>query len=453
MKKWGWMLLLPALAGAASLPYAKRWPLVLAASDEGAYRVALSPQVYATAVWPDLRDIDVVDAHGKPVAAALFGPEQPLARPAAQVAVPWFPLPAPGAGDATGVRLSAQFDANGRILHLDAQSSPSSSSPANADGGSGFLVDLSSIREPVAALAVEWTPGVAREAAYRVDASDDLQAWQLLHARAALVELQHDGRQLLRNEVPLAGSWRYLRFIPVAGTPALPVHGVRVRLASTVAQPPRAWVMLAGTQGRAQGKDVIEFRNTGRYPVTVADLAGGDNAVGEWTLESRDQPDAPWQYRAGPWVAWRVGGQHPGASLEQPLAGAPVRDHYWRLRSAGALPAQLPQLRLGYRPEVLVFLAQGTPPYAVVAGSGAARRTPVPLPALVDALRAQRGQDWQPAPAYLGAPATLAGEAALTPPPPPRDWKTWLLWALLGAGALLVAGFAASLLRQPQAPD
>ena len=69
------LCLLPAIAAAqAPAPYAKRWPLVLSAEQAGAYRVVLDREVYATTAWPDLRDIDVLDARGKPVAAALFGP-------------------------------------------------------------------------------------------------------------------------------------------------------------------------------------------------------------------------------------------------------------------------------------------------------------------------------------------------------------------------------------------
>ena len=80
----------------------------------------------------------------------------------------------------------------------------------------------------------------------------------------------------------------------------------------------------------------------------------------------------------------------------------------------------------------------------------AAQRADAPLPQLVDALRAQRGQDWQPADATLGKGEPLAGaQTALTPAPVERDWKAWLLWALLVGGALIVAGFAFSLLKKP----
>jgi hypothetical protein len=71
----------------------------------------------------------------------------------------------------------------------------------------------------------------------------------------------------------------------------------------------------------------------------------------------------------------------------------------------------------------------------------------VPMPELLDALRRDRGAEWQPSPAYLATSASLAGDAALVPPPTPRDWKAWLLWALLVLGAGLVAAFAFSLLR------
>jgi len=60
-------------------------------------------------------------------------------------------------------------------------------------------------------------------------------------------------------------------------------------------------------------------------------------------------------------------------------------------------------------------------------------------------MRRQRGEEWQPAPAYLGTAQVLAGDAAVSAV---RDWKSWLLWGVLGLGALVVAGFAITLLRK-----
>ena len=438
------LCVLPVIAAAqAPAPYAKRWPLVLAAEQAGAYRVVLDREVYATTAWPDLRDIDVIDAHGKPVAAALFGPEQPTALPARRIVVPWFPLPASPQDVAGPSRVSAQFGENGRIVRIEADGGGTSAAgPARA-----FLVDLSSIRDNAEALEFTWDSGTPREARYRVEGSQDLQAWEVVQERATLVELQRGSQRLLRDEVPIRGGLRYVRFVPLDASPALPIREVRVRLDAVHQRQAVQWSELRGRRFSEQGVEGYAYESDGRYPITLADLAMDDYAVGEWMLESRDANEVPWRLRAGPWVAYRVGGDNPSASPAQPISSGPQRDRYWRLRNRSALPQQAPTLRLGYRPDVMVFLAQGTPPYALVAGSATARRAVVPMPQLVDALRRDRGEEWQPAPAYLSTSATLAGEAALVAPPTPRDWKTWLLWGLLVLGAALVAAFAFSLLR------
>lgn len=447
MKKWLMVLcLLPVLAAAqapTSAPYAKRWPLTLSSEQAGAYRVVLDREVYTTTAWPDLRDIDVLDAQGRPVAAALFGPEQPTALPARRIVVPWFPLPALQQDPSVPSRVSAQFGENGRIVRIEADGGVTAASgPARA-----FLVDLSGIRDTPEALEFTWDAGTPRESRYRVEGSQDLQAWEVVQDRVTLVELQRGPQRLLRDEAPIRGGLRYIRFVPLDASPALPIREVRVRLQAVHPRQDVQWSELQGRRVSEQGVDGYTYESDGRYPVALADLAMDDYTVAEWTLESRDSTDAPWRLRAGPWVAYRVAGEQPSASPAQPLSSGPARDRYWRLRNTGALPERAPTLRLGYRPEVVVFLAQGTPPYALVAGSASARRAAVPMPALVDSLRRDRGEDWQPAPAYLSPSTVLAGDAALVAPPTPRDWKTWLLWGLLIAGAALVAAFAFSLLR------
>ena len=55
----------------------------------------------------------------------------------------------------------------------------------------------------------------------------------------------------------------------------------------------------------------------------------------------------------------------------------------------------------------------------------------------------------QPPLATLGARTTLKGDAALVAAvvEKPRDWKTWLLWAVLVGAAALIGGLALSLLK------
>ena len=299
------------------------------------------------------------------------------------------------------------------------------------------------------ALVFDFPADADVQAAFRVETSDDLQVWRTLHPRLQFLDLQQSGSRLAKNDVPLGMSAKYVRLVPL-GDEAFAFNGVRARIAVPASERTWAWETVQGREARDHGKVAYEFESPGRFPAERADVIAGGNAAVEWRLESRDDDDAPWTWRAGPWVAFRVAARD-GATTSAPasIGGAPVRDRQWRLVAESGTPSSPPALKLGYRPEVVVFLAQGTPPYSLVAGSARAVRGDAPLPRLVDAMRASKGEDWQPMPATLGEPTELAGTTALERPTTPEDWKRWLLWVLLVVGAAIVAGFAITLLRKP----
>ena len=441
---------LAASAGTAT-DYATQWPLTLGRDGDGAYRVVLDEAVYRQLQDPQLRDLVVLNREGAEVPAGLFAQQDAVAKPAQRIAVPWFALPAaPADGGAQGWELVSQADADGRLRRVEARITDQAAAalPRNA-----LLVDVSRVREAIVALELQWQPVEALDLGYRVEASDDLEHWQALATRGRMIDLQRDGRRLLHRRIELYGllpqyqKARYLRLTPDRSGQPIAISGVSVELAAARALPQPAWVELAGKRMNRGNEVAFEFDLDGRFPVQLADVALAGNHAVEWRLESRDDGDAPWRLRAGPWMAYRVDAVGGGSASPARELDAIVRDRHWRLR-ANAEVADVPTLRLGYRPEAVVFLAQGPAPYALAAGSARALRAAAPIPQLVAELRRQRGADWQPAPAYLGAAKPLAGNAALKPA---YDWKSWLLWAVLALGALVVAGFAFSLLRSKPA--
>ncbi|QNP42178.1 DUF3999 domain-containing protein [Lysobacter terrestris] len=441
-------LLLPLAAFAAPREdYAQQWPLTLGRDDAGAYRVTLDESVYRQLRDPAAKDAVVINRDGVAVPTDVFAPEAPLAQPARRVALPWFALPStqPGA-TAQGWELVSQADADGRLRRVEVRTRDAAAVlPRNA-----LLVDVSRVHEAISALELQWQPLESLDLGYRVEASDDLEHWQVLATRGRMVDLTREGRRLLHRRIELYGllpqyqQARYLRLTPDRAEQMVTITGVAAELAAARAPAVPKWIELTGPAGNAKGAAaVFEFDSAGRFPVQQVDVALPGNSAVEWTLESRDRDDADWRYRAGPWVAFQVGPGNAGTRSPPRELTTLTRDRYWRLR-ANTPVTDAPVLRLGYRPEVAVFLAQGVAPYALAAGSTRARRGDSPLPQLVAEMRRQRGADWQPAPAYLGTPQALAGEGALAEV---RDWKSWLLWAVLGLGALVVAGFALALLR------
>lgn len=443
--RWLVVALVPTLAFAqAREEYARQWPIQVTDASAGAYRVELQDDVYRTIASPAMRDVDVIDARGKPVAADVFGPDAPIASAPQFASVAWFTIDVPRAGDDGGLALIARRDTTGRILSLEAQTSPSVESAPRA-----YLFDLSRWKTGVQALVFEFPANVDVQSAFRVEASDDLEAWRTVNPRVQLLSLNQQGSRLSKTEVPLDASAKYVRLVPVTNDASFAFANVRARVASAAKERALTWTALQGHATNESRLKAWEFESNGRFPIEQADVVADANAAVEWVLLSRDDPDAEWQLRAGPWVAFRVGGAANSAPAS--LDGR-VRDRHWRLVAQSGTPSAAPQLKLGYRPDVVVFLAQGTPPYALVAGSARASRAQAPLPQLIDAVRVSKGSDWQPMRATLGAPTDLAADA-LEKRTTPEDWKQWLLWALLVVGAAIVAGFAFSVLRRPPASE
>ena len=447
MKKLAWWSLLPLVAFAATRDdYASQWPLALQREDSGAYRVVLDREVYRQLQSPRLRDLVVVNAQGTPVATAVFPADAPLARSGTTVALPWFPLPLDAGASRQDIAAISEIASDGSLRRVELRG-PGSAVTATGDGG--FVIDASQLRTAIAALRFSWSDDAAFDRGYRVSASDDLRQWREVDADARLVQLQNNGRRIIEDRIALpAVRARYLRLLP--GLPegsALTVTGVIAEPVGQIAEPALQWEALQGKRVDTPQGATFEYTLDGRFPIEAADVVSTGNSTRGWTLERRDDPQSAWQPAAPPWMAYRL--DSAGTSSRSPPQPLHVgsRDHHWRLRARDAFDGAPPLLRLGYRPEVVVFLAEGAPPFALLAGSARASRQEAPLPQLVDALRAERGRDWQPATASLGKRELLAGDAALQPLEPPTDWKRWLLWGVLVVGAALVAGFAVSLLR------
>ena len=446
---WLGVLLLPALALAGNRgDYARQWPIVQGQEQSGAYRVELNADVYRTAVHPALADVEVFSAEGQPQPAAILSPAQPLAQPPRTLELPWFPLPTldPAAGG-SDLRLVAERDDEGGIVRIEA----ATTAPGAARLVEGqWLVDASRLREPVRALLLDWErPRQSLQLRYRVEGSNDLRQWRTLNEGTTLLDLERGGERLRQGRIELDGQARYLRLLPLQPGQVPALTSVTAELSPPPAEARWEWVEI---EGQRRG-DHFEFVLPGRFPVERADVRlPGNNAV-QWTLYSRERNDAAWRWRAGPWMAFQVGGAD-GANQSDPRPlPSTVRDRQWRLSPASAVGEAMPVLRLGYRPEVAVFLAQAAPPFALAAGSANAQRDEAPIPALLEALRKQRGPGWQSAPVYLAETAEeLAGASALQPHRT-IDWKSLLLWGLLVGGAVLVAALGLSLLRKPSAQD
>ncbi|MDQ3161049.1 MAG: DUF3999 domain-containing protein, partial [Pseudomonadota bacterium] len=334
MKRLLWLTLLPALAGATQTDdYARQWPLTLQTQDAGAYRVVLDREVYRSTTLPSLLDIDVRNAEGLAVPAALFSPQQPLAQASRLHPLPWFPLPRDQAALGRDITLISERDVDGKLRRVEARIGKSVDTSAEPIANA-WLIDASQIDARIKALHLDWpAQATALDVAYQVEGSDNLRDWRILQPRVQLLDLTRDGQRLQQRRIPLDGQAKYLRLSPLQADTVLPLAGVSAEFLAPAAGESWQWEALRGRAVVEKGRMYYQFTLDGRFPIARADVALDANAAGEWTLESRDADDRQWQRRAGPWVAFQVGAGVGGdRSAEQSFAGI-VRDRQWRLSS------------------------------------------------------------------------------------------------------------------------
>lgn len=456
-------ILLPAGADAAVAAddYAYAWPLALA-GDSAAWQVELSPEVYAAIRDAQLRDVEVLDAAGQPVPVAPRVAQTTNVAQPTDIELPQFALPAaaPGSGADEKLSLRVERGPDGRLRRLDAEvggTQAQSAGPVSVGAGD-ILLDASTLEVAIDSLWLDWdSTGGNVIAHFNVSGSDDLQQWRALASGATVMSLQQDGSILAHHQIALNGAHaKYLRLQGSDGEQRPPGLRARARTLarSTLTQPALVWLdaHAGGTTAAAADKPAA-FAYRLPAPLAIDSLKlelAGTNSLARVRIVSQAGTDdrGPWQTRAE-FTAFRLR-QGDIESVNDEMAtygGARAQD--WRVEPATPL-AQAPSLRVAFRPDRFVFLAQGNGPYLLVAGSARARRADYPVDIALTQLRTKLGADWQPPLATLGARAVLQGDRALTAAPPPPDWKTWLLWAVLVGAAALIGGLALSLLRGPK---
>jgi hypothetical protein len=433
--------------------YAYAWPLQTS-GDSAAWQVELNAEVYAAVRDANLRDIEVVNAAGDAVPMAPRA-AQMSAGMASEIELPLFVLPTPALPGSDSLQLHIERDGEGRLRRLDTSESAGTAVPASDD----MIVDASSLKLPIDSLWLNWDEsGAATSAQYRVSGSDDLQQWRLFNASANVLAMQQNGNSLSRRQIVLNGAnAKYLRLQRLdRGAPLTSLHvSARTLAPSSLMQAARVWVD-AQLQPATDVKAPPSY--TYRLPAPLAGDAlklelASDNSLARVQVRSREhaRDDAnAWRTRAE-FTAFRLRQDDSITANDEIALAASDRSQDWRVDPATPLD-RAPTLRVAYRPDRFVFLAQGNGPYRLVAGSARARRGDYPVDAALAQLHARLGVDWQPPLAALGARATLQGDSALVAAPPARDWKSWILWAVLIGAAALIGGLALSLLRAQRPP-
>ncbi len=450
MRKWLWLVLLavcspPVWASELTLDSFAYGMKVDVPAGTAVGAMSLPEQVYSSTFRPDLGDVRVFNASGEPVPHMIrYAQTQSAEAPWRSLA--FFPLPETVPTGAGGYRVFVRTGPDGAVVRIDPQPAQGPSDPART-----FLIDLSRVERSLAQLRLEWQPGEASLlAALAVDASDDLVNWTTIQQRSAISDVRYGGHRLLSNTIALAPSTKqYLRLRQLDSGPAVALNRVDGRVQPEGRTPIRVFLKIDG-QPVPDSPGVFEYRTSGAFPVDRVNLFFDQaNSMAEALLESRQDSKSSWTRRFKG-LFYRIDVDKP------PLTSVPQvvsisMDRHWRLTvdaSDSTIGSAIPRLEIGYRPHDLFFVARGSGPFTLAFGSAMAMPLKTNVAALFDGISRQHEKGFERWAEPHGARIVLGGSQRLMPPPKPLPLRRIMLWSVLVAGVLVVAGMAWRLARR-----
>lgn len=404
------------------------------------YQLSLPQAVYQQIIHANMRDIQVFNADAESVPYSLRFPEQIGYEPSI-LPLPFYPVEVSVNAATQDNELQIEMDEQGRIRTITSSAQKGSATQTS------YIIDVSDLDAHIETLRFDVTAGDDSFVQhFALDTGSDLNHWRTLQPRAALVRLRHGNEILERTSLTLGQQpAEYLR-LRWLGNAAVSLRGITAVIndaVDTQAVDRHQWRTVAGD--RNTGEDnVFYFDLEAHYPVDRINLQLPDtNTLARARFESRADKKGRWHLR-GQQRVYRLLAN--GITLHnEDLIIDRQTDRYWRvtLNNAGTLNKS-PQLRVGWLPQQLIFLARGGGPYVLAYGrannsdaTGSTQQlTQIQVPE----------QSLLVGEAEAGSPFPLGGQARLQVSHTP-DWRQIMLWAILLLAVVSLAVMAMRLFR------
>ena len=415
-------------------------------SEHAVYQCRIPQSIYRNSVNPNLGDLRVFNGAGETVVHAIRRIPADTKTEIRTKEVPIFPVFAKTGQQLSDLSLRVVRNRNSSIIEID-----------SAGGGRdpnvkivAYIVNLEDIDQDVEKLILGWTDSkVTFTSIISVDGSDDLQSWRRISRDTVVARLKHNGHMLEKNEVKFSSTKsKYLR-LSWNQDDAMPLAKVVARSTSRTSVPDRDWnsyVTVSDDKSSA-----FLFETEGGFPVDRAQVVLPEVNTVAWAYfdSKSDAKSKSWRSRGKGLVYDLMVDGKRVSRLEITLRQ--TRDRIWRVRipeAATVLGNRQPQVKLGWRPDQLLFVARGQPPFTVAYGNYNVGANELPVGKLLSKFSPFGHKPFVPASATLDSERSVRGQQALIRGWQQQPWKRWLLWAALIAGVAVLGWMALSLSRQ-----
>lgn len=406
------------------------------------YAIELPLEVNQSVTDPELRDAGVFNGDGKPVPRLFTPVQEDVEHVERSNPLAMLPLYESGRADEGQIVLQREGDSSEFSFDLG-----DLLAPAEGERLVAYIVDTRQVEDSVVALDLIWEqvePGFMGRVT--VEGGSDLQTWSATGA-AVVADLRESSASIVQRRVRLRRSdYDYLR-IRWEGMPEdwrlSQIMGVHV---AGVAESVRKFVRLQSS--------AVDPVDGGR----VFDLGGAPlvDRIQVVLPNANTVVSARIYYRSSTNDRWLLAGQgsyhhivrESGSVMSEPLAISRTRTGQFKVViTQGASDVSL-QLEIGWRPDSLLFLAQGQAPFTLVTGNANDTIEQFPQQRIYGdrSLKELAGENGGMQEASLGPRYVLGGPERMIVSRP-TDWRTILLWLALLAGVAFVGYMASKTIR------
>jgi len=441
------------LAMAGELPdrdeYAYGFPLEIQQGSEF-LSAEISLEVYRAISDPALRDAGVYNADGQPVPRIFEHPAPEDTSTEQKAVLDLLPLYGQQAEQPDQLRFLLHRNANGTTLELDASagSVPDGGGPDGDRPLTAYIIDVRELEFALKALEFGWQSlPQGFIGTVTIEDSDDLRNWRNLGS-STLAELQFEATRIEQKRVSLSRKIAdFLRITWKDIPDAWKLNAVTGIYSEKAAPAAREWLTLdSSVPGDTERELVFDV---GGYPPAdrVNLLLPDDNVVVRASVFYRRDEQDNWRL-AHSGIFYNISRQ--GSALQSPaVAVRGVRAGQWKIRIDSGMTTGPVRLQLGWRPDLLVFLAQGSQPFELVTGRAQDALEQFPQETVLgdNAIFRMLRESGQAGAAVVGSRELIAGPDRLEISGS-KPWRVSLLWAGLIGAIVLVGWLVYSLMRE-----
>jgi hypothetical protein len=408
------------------------------------YVVALPEDVYSSTVATDLGDIRVFNEHGEQMPHEI----RPAPAKVGDVAVeiPFFPLYRKKVGGENDLSVEIRRDSSGDIVSIHGVEGVS-----GGDGIAAYLFDMEKAGPYPLRLRLEWPDAAGFMTPVTVQTSDDLMHWQDV-TDAVLADLEFMGNRLVHRQITVDGrAGRFLRLTVADREKTLSIEAAEAVSGPETLSQQRQWLSVPLRKKEQDHTTFLEAEMPGPFLVDRLSLVlPQTNSILLVNLQSRIDSGGVWRNH-GNYLSYRLLGNDNELHNEPLVVSRSTGRHirFRVLQDGMGLGATLPELRLGYVPHELLFIARGQGPFILAFGNGSMREGGDGTGLSLQELKDKEGRSLLRA-AVVRDRLVLGGAAALTKKSE-VPWMKCVLWLVLLTGVVLL-GFMVRSLRTKMHP-